>query len=71
LIPLIHRVDRLRELRARGLVDTARIYPNPVIAMNESLTAATSDFYIALQARGRLKILDILKRDLFFLPCVR
>jgi hypothetical protein len=71
LIPPIHGVNCLGELRAGGLVDTARIDPNPVIAMNESLTAATLDFCIALQAGGRFKMLDVLKCDLFFLPCVR
>src|SRR5215469_17848869 len=40
LVPLIHRVNGFRKLRAAALVDTARIYPAPIQRIILGLKAA-------------------------------
>lgn len=69
LIPLIHRVQRLRELRAAGLVDAARIDPDIPQIVAEGLCAALRDFLVPLFGACRARH-DVLEEDLLVLPSV-
>lgn len=75
MIPSIHRVDGLRELRTARLVDAASVHPSPLKAIPSRYSAALSNLLEAFLLHGGAA-LEILEGYLFLAPgvgedCVR
>lgn len=71
LVPDEHRIDRFRKLRAASLVNTARIYPDVLIAIDPGLLAAPPDLIIFLLGTLPVSLVnDIVEKNFILAPSV-
>ena len=67
LVPLIHQTHSFTKFGAARLVDAARVYPSPSIAMSLRLLASEDNLFVA-SFGGASPSLQILQAHLTFVP---